>query len=59
MTGRAGWRRPKAWWEGLAFLIFFPNDKTAAPEVVNSCSFVPLTLFGTSLVMSSYYAYEI
>ena len=39
--------------------FFFPNDKTAAPEVFNSCSFVPLTLFGTSLVMSSYYAYEI
>ena len=45
--------------EGLAFLSFFLSDKTAAPEVFKSCLFVPLTFFGTSLVMASYYGYEI
>ena len=35
------------------------NDKTPAPEVFCSCSFVPRAHFETSLVMASYYVYEI
>ena len=47
---RVGW---------VCFSEFFLDDKTAAAAVFSSCSFVPLTLFGTSLVMASYYGYEI
>ena len=38
---------------------FFLDDKTWAPAVFNSFSFFPRTHFETSLVMVSYYGYEI
>ena len=38
---------------------FFLDDKTSAPDVFNSFSFFPRTHFETSLVMVSYYRYEI
>ena len=41
------------------FLIFFLDDKTSAPEDFCSCSFIPGAHFETSLVMVSYYDYEI
>ena len=43
------------------FLIFFSlDDKTySAPEDFSSCLFIPRTHFETSLVMVSYYGYEI
>ena len=41
------------------FLIFFLDDKTLAPKVFCSCSFIPGAHFDTSLVMNSYYGYEI
>ena len=41
------------------FLSFFLEDKTSAPDVFTSCSFIPCTHFQTSLVMVSYYGYEI
>ena len=37
------------------FSEFFLNDKTSAPEVFCSCSFIPRVHFETSLVMVSYY----
>ena len=45
----------------LRFFCFFLDDKTLAPEVFcsRSCSFIPSTHFETSLVMVSYYGYEI
>ena len=42
-----------------AFLIFFLEDKTSAPEVFCRCSFIPCAHFETSLVVVSYYGYEI
>ena len=33
------------------FLSFFLENKTSAPEVFNSCSFIPRADFETSLVM--------
>ena len=41
------------------FLSFLPEDKTAAPDVFSSCSFIPDADFGTSLVLVSCYGYEI
>ena len=41
------------------FLSFFPEDKTSAPDVFSSCSFIPRADFETSLVMVSCYGYEI
>ena len=41
------------------FLSFFLEDKTSAPDVFSSCSFIPCTLFETSSVMVSCYGYEI
>ena len=41
------------------FFSFFRDDKTSAPDVFNSFSFFPRTHFETSLVMVSYYRYEI
>ena len=35
------------------------DDKTSAPDVVSSCSFLPRAHFETSLKMVSYYGYEI
>ena len=40
------------------FLSFFLEDKTSAPDVFSSCSFIPCTLFETSSVVSCY-GYEI
>ena len=41
------------------FLIFFLGDKTSALEVFCSCSFILRAHFETSLLMVSYYGYEI
>ena len=41
------------------FLIFFLDDKTSAPEVFSRCSFIPRAHFETSLVMVSFYGYEV
>ena len=41
------------------FLSFFVEDKTSAPDVFSSCSFIPHAHFETSLVMVSCYGYEI
>ena len=42
------------------FLSFFSiEDKTSAPEVFSSCSFIPGAHFETSLVMVSCYVCEI
>ena len=42
-----------------AFMIFFLEDKTSAPEVFCRCSFIPCAHLETSLVVVSYYGYEI
>ena len=39
--------------------FFFLEDKTLAPHVFSSCSFIPRADFETSLVMTSSYGYEI
>ena len=52
--GEGGGRQPPG-----VFLSFFLEDKTSAPDVFTSCSFIPCTHFQTSLVMVSYYGYEI
>ena len=36
-----------------------PGDKTSATDDFSSCSFIPLADFEKSLVMVSYYGYEI
>ena len=41
------------------FLSFFLDEKTSAPDVFTSCSFIPRAQFGTSLVIVSDYGYEI
>ena len=41
------------------FLSFFLQDKTSVPDVLSSCWFIPRTDFETSLVIVSYYGYEI
>ena len=41
------------------FLSFFLEDKTSAPDVFGSCSFIPHAHFETSSVMVSFYGYEI
>ena len=41
------------------FLSFFLEDKTSAPGVFSSCSFIPHPHFETSLVIVSCYGYEI
>ena len=40
-------------------LKIFLDDKTSEPDVFSSCSFIPRADFETSLVMVSYYGYEI
>ena len=40
-------------------LSFFLEDKTSAPVVFSSCSFIPRAHFETRLVMFSCYGYEI
>ena len=44
---------------GEVFLSFFLEDKTSAPDVFSSCSFIPCVGFETRLVMVSCYGYEI
>ena len=44
---------------GKIFLSFSLEDKTSAPDVFSSCSFIPHADFETSLVMVSCYGYEI
>ena len=41
------------------FLFSFRDDKTSAPDVFSSCSFILRTHFETSLVMISFNGYEI
>ena len=41
------------------FLSFFLEDKTSAPDVFSSFSFIPRAHFETSLVMVSCYGYDI
>ena len=41
------------------FVIFFLDDKSSAPKVFRSCSFIFRTHFETSLVMVSYNGYEV
>ena len=41
------------------FLSFFLEDKTSVPDVFSTCSFISRTHFETSLVMDSYYGYEL
>ena len=41
------------------FLSFLLENKTSAPDVSSSCSFIPRTHFETSSVMVSCYGYEI
>ena len=40
------------------FQFFSLDDKTSAPEVFCSCSFILREHFETSLVMVSYYGYD-
>ena len=41
------------------FLSFLLEEKTSSPDVFSTCSFIPRIHFETSLVMVSYYGYEI
>ena len=41
------------------FLSFLVEDKTSAPDVFSSCSFIPRAHFESSSVMVSFYGYEI
>ena len=41
------------------FLSFLLEDKTSAPDVFSSCSFIPRAHFESSSVMVSFYGYEI
>ena len=41
------------------FMTFFPEEKTKAPDVFSSCSFIPRADIETRLVMVSYYGYQI
>ena len=40
-------------------LSFFLEDKTSAPDVFSSCSFILCAHFETSLMIISFYGYEI
>ena len=51
VQGEGGWCHPSL----EVLFIFFLDDKTSAPEVFSSCSFIPRARFETSLVMISYY----
>ena len=44
---------------GLVAPPFFPDDKTLAPNVFSSCSFIPRAHFEKGLLVVSYYDYEI
>ena len=52
-----GWQPAPS--EGFLKFFFFLKDKTSAPNDFGSCSFIPRAHFETSLVMVSYYGYEI
>ena len=41
------------------FLSFLLEDKTSAPDVFSSCSFIPRAHFESSSVMVSFHGYEI
>ena len=41
------------------FWVFFLEDKTSAPDVFSSCSFIARAHFESNLVMVSFYGYEI
>ena len=43
----------------LFWVFFFQEDKTSAPDVFSSCSFILRAHFETSLVMVSYYGYDV
>ena len=51
--GGGGWHPPKV------FLSFLIDDKTSAPDVFSSCSFIPRAHFESSSVMVSFYGYGI
>ena len=55
MGGGEGWLPPSS----KVILIFFLDDKTSASEVFCSSLFIPRAHSETSLVMVSYYGYEI
>ena len=59
--GVQGWEGGGGWLPPIrkVFLIFFIGDKTSAPYVFSSGSFIPHARFETSLAMVSYYGYEI
>ena len=44
---------------GIGCPPFFLNDKTLAPDVFSSCSFIPSAHFEKRLLMFSYYDYEL
>ena len=50
-------RTYKGWGEGVV-LSFFLEDKTSAPDVFSSCSFILLAHFEKSSVMVSFFGYE-
>ena len=43
----------------IVIFLFFVDYKTSAPEVLSSCLFISRAHFETSLVMVSFYGYEI
>ena len=53
-TSEEGWMPPPK-----VFLSFFLEDKTSAPDVFSSYSFIPCAHFNLSSVIISFYGYEI
>ena len=53
-TSAEGWMPPPK-----VFLSFFLEDKTSAPDVFSSYSFIPCAHFNLSSVIISFYGYEI
>ena len=43
----------------MFFWVFLLDDKTSAPDVFSSCLFIPHAHYETSLVVVSFYGYEI
>ena len=54
--GKGGGCHPRP---AKAFLSFLLEDKTSAPDVFSSCSFISRSHFESSSVMVSFYDYEI
>ena len=52
--GGGGWMAPPK-----VILSFLIDDKTSAPDVFSSCSFIPRAHFESSSVMVSFYGYGI